>query len=142
MHILSVVGLLVLMLSGCSGVEHGVRKSSGAQRMDNELKQQLAGTGSVTLLDHQLVPIEYLKNHPEMKGLLINHYMGTGKTYLGIGFAQLFPDRPGIILAPRFFESKWANSIESYGPMNPKRFTFVSYDDAPKKLSKMDLSNH
>lgn len=34
----------------------------------------------ISLLPHQLAPVQYLKNNPGIRGLLINHYMGTGKT--------------------------------------------------------------
>lgn len=132
--------LVCLFFSACTSVDHARRKES--MLVDTSLKQEVAGSGAIELLEHQLLPIDYLKKHPEQKGLLVNHYMGTGKTYLGIGFAQAFPDRPVIVLAPGFLESNWINSIETYGVVNPERFSFVSYEDAPEKLSDIDLSKH
>jgi hypothetical protein len=142
MHFLSVIGIFVLLSASCTSVNQAVRPSHGTELIDPGIKKHVAGSGSIHLLEHQLLPIDYLKKHPDMKGLLVNHYMGTGKTYLGIGFAQLYPDRPVIILAPRFLQSNWTNSIESYGASNQKRFSFVSYEDAPAKLAKMDLTKH
>lgn len=142
MRFIGVFILCLILLASCSSVNQAVRPSRGTSIIDADLKKQVTGSGSVELLPHQLVPIDYLKKKPDIKGLLVNHYMGTGKTYLGIGFAQLFPERPVIILAPRFLESNWMNSIDTYGATNKKRFSFVSYEDAPAKLSKIDLTNH
>jgi hypothetical protein len=33
--------------------------------------------------------------------------MGTGKTFLSIGFAERYPDKDVIIFAPRFLKSHW-----------------------------------
>lgn len=142
MRFISLFGIGLILLASCSSVNQAVRPSRGSSVIDHDLAKQLAGNGSIQLLKHQLLPIDYLRKHPDMKGLLINHYMGTGKTYLGIGFAELYPDRPVIILAPRFLESNWMNSIQSYGAAEQKRFSFVSYEDAPDKLAKIDLSKH
>lgn len=94
----------------------------------------------VRLLPHQQFPIDYLKQHPEVKGLLINHYMGTGKTYLGIGFAEAFPDKDVVILAPGFIESHWLEHLRQFKVKNPGRYRFVSYAEAPQKLAGKDMS--
>ncbi|MES2504896.1 MAG: DEAD/DEAH box helicase family protein [Myxococcota bacterium] len=94
----------------------------------------------VKLLPHQETAINYLLNHPEQKGLLINHYMGTGKTFLAIGFAEKFPDTPVIVLAPRFIEGHWLQQMKQFGIGQTSRFEFVSYQDAPEKLKHRDLS--
>src|SRR3989338_3343824 len=95
----------------------------------------------ITLLPHQKAPIDYLVQHPEIKGLLINHYMGTGKTFLAIGFSERFPEKPVIVLAPRFIEGHWLQQMKQFGVKNTQRFEFVSYHDAPEKLKNRDLSN-
>ncbi len=96
--------------------------------------------GKISLLPHQEAPINYLVEHPEVKGLLINHYMGTGKTFLAIGFAERFPEKPVIVLAPRFIEGHWLQQMKQFGVKNTQRFEFVSYHDAPQKLIGRDLS--
>ncbi|MBH1988824.1 MAG: hypothetical protein I8H75_04455 [Myxococcaceae bacterium] len=104
----------------------------------------VAATGfysPVALLPHQQAPIDYLLKHPEIKGLLVNHYMGTGKTFLAIGFAEQFQDKPVIILAPRFIEGHWRNQMSQFRVAHPNRYEFVSYNDAPEKLKNRDLSN-
>jgi len=110
-------------------------------QINSTTRERAQGSGNIKLLDHQLVPIDYLIKNPDIKGLLVNHYMGTGKTALAIGFAESFPRHPVIILAPRFLESTWQNEILRYGVKDPNRYMFISYDDAPNKLSQMDVSN-
>jgi hypothetical protein len=140
MRLSIIVILSCIMLSSCSSTKSV--KISSKHLIDATVREKSKGSGSISLLDHQLTPIDYLHKNPDQKGLLVNHYMGTGKTYLGIGFAQSFPDRPVIILAPKFLESHWMNQLIEYGVYNPKRFMFVSYDDAPNKLGKLDVTNH
>lgn len=100
----------------------------------------LSAEEKITLLPHQETAINYLIQHPEIKGLLINHYMGTGKTFLAIGFTERFPDKHVVVLAPRFIEGHWLAQMKQFGVKNTQRFEFVSYHDAPEKLKNRDLS--
>ncbi len=130
-----------LILGSCASSKSNLRTDAhytiAASTRDNS-----QGTGNLKLLEHQLLPIDYLVRHDDVKGLLVNHYMGTGKTLLGIGFAQSFPNHPVRILAPKFLESHWRNEIAAFGLINPHRVMFVSYEDAPQKLSTLDVSKH
>ncbi len=94
----------------------------------------------IHLLPHQQFPVDYLLKNPGIKGLLINHYMGTGKTYLAIGFAEQAKAESVIILAPRFIEAHWLEHIRHFPVKDFKKYQFVSYNDAPKKLQGKDLS--
>ncbi len=67
--------------------------------------------------------------------------MGTGKTYLGIGFAERFPDKSIVILAPRFIEAHWQQHLRDFPAKNLKRYQFVSYNNAPTLLLNKDLSS-
>lgn len=93
----------------------------------------------ISLREHQIKPIEYLFRNSEQKGLLLNHYLGTGKTYTALGFAEKYPGSEVLILAPRFLESNWRSQMEKMGIANVGRYSFVSYDDAYTLLKK-DLS--
>lgn len=133
--------VFILLLGSCA--------SSNIKRQDQEhlaidpnLKNRLKGTGSIELLSHQLLPIDYLRKNPDIHGLLINHYMGTGKTFLGIGFIQNFADRPILLIAPRFLESQWMEEIKRYGVKDPSRIIFASFDDLPGKLSGIDIKDY
>jgi hypothetical protein len=143
MQLLKLALLAALFLpGGCAstGASSSIAKAQAA--VSKETMDAARGSGKVKLLNHQLVPIEYLRKNPDVKGIIVNHYMGTGKTFLGLGVAQAFPDHPVIVLAPRFLESHWKNQIAEYGVSHPERIRFVSYQQAPSVLSKMDLSKH
>ncbi len=129
--------IMALIWASCASVPKKVFTESELATT----KAKTAGSKDIQLLPHQLKPISYLLNHPEQKGILVNHYMGTGKTYLGIGMIQAFKDRPVIVLAPKFLESNWEESIKNFGVNNPDRINFVSYQDAPAVLSNKDLKN-
>jgi hypothetical protein len=132
-----------LVFVSCASNKASIKLPSNAElKIDPVTREKAKGSGSIKLLEHQLLPIDYLHKHPDVKGLLINHYMGTGKTYAGIGFAQSYEERPVIILAPKFLESHWMNQIRLYGVKNPERFMFVSYKDAPEKLTDLDVSEY
>ncbi len=95
----------------------------------------------ITLSPHQIEPIEYLMRHPEQKGLILAHYLGTGKTFIALAFAEKNPDKKVIILAPSFLESNWISHMQKMGIKNTSRYTFLSYENAAQKLPKIDLLN-
>ena len=130
-------------MTACSSTMSNLRPTrEKLEQIDASTRERARGTGNIQLLDHQLLPIDYLLKNPDIKGLLVNHYMGTGKTILGIAFAESYPEHPVIILAPSFLENTWRNELMRYGVKDLKRYTFVSYDSAPNKLSDLDLSKH
>ncbi len=94
----------------------------------------------IKLLSHQLIPINYLEKHPKIKGLLIYHYLGTGKTFLAIGYAERNPNKKIVIFAPRFLKYHWLNSIKKYGVKNPNRYKIVTHKKAGE-LININLSS-
>ncbi len=96
---------------------------------------------NIILSEHQIEPIEYLLQHPEQKGLILAHYLGTGKTFTALGFAEKNPDKKVIILAPSFLESNWVSQMQNMGIKNTDRYTFISYERATQMMLKFDLSN-
>jgi hypothetical protein len=124
--------VFALLLDSCTTTQSA--KVSG-------LTAELTGdAGKIKLLPHQKTAIDYLASRDDVKGLLVNHQMGTGKTYLAIGFAERLPDREVIVIAPRFIEAHWESQIETFGVKNRNRYHFVSYNEAPQKLQGKDLS--
>jgi hypothetical protein len=89
---------------------------------------------------HQILPTDYLEKNPDIKGLIINHWLGTGKTLLSIGFAERNPERSVVILAPGFLEGHWSKELEKYGVKDKSRYRFVRHD-SPESLVKEELSN-
>src|SRR5580658_6825459 len=133
---------LLFVFGSCAGSHKQMRSHHENLSIDANLKNDLKGGGSIELLSHQLLPIDYLRKNPDIHGILINHYMGTGKTFLGIGFIQNFKDKPVLIVAPRFLESHWIEEIKRFGVYNPDRIIFTSYESLPSTLDKIDISNY
>ena len=87
------------------------------------------------------MPIDYLDKNPKIKGLLIYHYLGTGKTYTSIGFAERYYNQKYkvVIFIPGFLRAHWQNHLKSYGVKNYDRYEIIAHKDA-KKLVSRDLS--
>jgi hypothetical protein len=62
------------------------------------------------LLQHQLKPLEYIiAKCKKQHGLILNHYMGTGKTLTGLVFLKNYPKYKKVIILPSGFDSFWIN---------------------------------
>lgn len=94
----------------------------------------------MTLLPHQRVPIEYLYKNNDIKGLLINHGLGTGKTFLSLGFCEKYPQRKKIILIPDSLVSNWTIQMREFGVSHDTSYEIITYSKAPEKLLGKDLS--
>lgn len=94
----------------------------------------------ITLLPHQKFPTKYLLEHPEVKGLLVNHFMGTGKTFLALGAAEELKYPKVLILGPRFLQAHWLKEMTVFKIKDPQRYEYISYEDAPEKIGNRDLS--
>ncbi|NQY43116.1 MAG: hypothetical protein HRT87_07235 [Legionellales bacterium] len=81
-----------------------------------------------------------MEKNPQIKGLLVYHYLGTGKTYLALGYAERNPRKKIILLVPRFLKGQWLRNMSNYGVKNRKRYTIITHREA-KKLLNLDLSN-
>jgi superfamily II DNA or RNA helicase len=94
----------------------------------------------VELKEYQLYPADFLASRPNQKGLLIYHGLGTGKTYLSLGFAERYQDKKIIVLLPRFLKSNWEIQMKSYGVKDKSRYKLVSFQDAGELLN-YDFTN-
>lgn len=96
----------------------------------------------ITLRPHQQYPIDYLmEKNPDQKGLLIYHGLGTGKTYLSLGFVEQYPNNKIILMMPRFLVSSWKIQMKDFGVKNPSRIEVIPFSEAPEKLKGRDLSD-
>ena len=95
----------------------------------------------IVLQPHQQYTVQYLLQHPEQKGMLIFHALGSGKTYLALSYAENFPDKEIVVLLPRFLQSNWQTQMKSYGVKNPSRYKFVPLQTAYEELKDKDLSH-
>lgn len=120
---------IILMLFSLSCTHRQAIKVNRTEEFKEKIQNQI-------LMPHQRYPIEYLINNPEIKGLLINHYMGTGKTYLALGFCEYYQDKEVIILGPSYLRNNWLSQIKTYGLKNSKRFKFLSFENAIESLDR------
>ena len=113
------------------------------QKMPSNINNELLAWNKkqkINLLPHQLIPINYLEQNPNVKGLMVFHYLGTGKTYLALGFAERNPSRKIILFVPRFLKGHWLKNMKSYGVKNPKRYQIFTHREGAQ-LAKEDLKN-
>lgn len=142
--ILTVLCLLFLQL-GCSSTQSYLIREKDSFKSNEIIKLPDYSAnerkfGNVILLPHQYYPIEYLNNNPNVKGLLINHYLGTGKTYLALGFAESSKAKSVIIIVPQFLVSNWSVQMRNFGIKDLGRYEIITMQEAPKKLTNRDLS--
>jgi superfamily II DNA or RNA helicase len=111
----------------------------------DEITLKLKRNFNYELRFYQTFPAFYLKNiAPNQKGLLINHLMGTGKTFTGINFITDYPDKKVLIVCPTHLKSNWINEIDKLGA-NVNNITFLNYDmfiDLITKIDKKVLENY
>ncbi|MFZ9596346.1 MAG: helicase-related protein [Bdellovibrionia bacterium] len=94
---------------------------------------------SITLQPHQEFSSSYLVDHPEQKGLLLYHSMGSGKTFIALSAAEKKQGKEIILLVPDFLKSHWSSEMKKFGVKNPSRYHAVAFSES-EKILKMDLS--
>ena len=94
----------------------------------------------IELLPHQKSPVKYLMDHPEQKGLLLFHSIGSGKTFIALDYAEKNPDKNVVILLPEFLKSNWISQMKKFGIKNTQRYKLISLDESEQVLS-LDLKN-
>ncbi len=117
--------------------------SFGGDPMPSNINSELLAWNKrqkINLLPHQIIPINYLEQYPEVKGLMVFHYLGTGKTYLALGFAERNPKKKIVLFVPRFLKGHWLKNMKSYGVKNSKRYQIVTHREGAK-LANQNLSN-
>lgn len=96
------------------------------------------------LLPHQNYVVDHLTNKdPQLKGLLLFHGFGSGKTILSLDFAEKFKKKSKnnvLILLPRFLEANWHDQMSKYGINNKSGYKIVSFAKSEKVL-EMNLEN-
>lgn len=106
----------------------------------NPLSSSTMNVGGIALHPHQVKPLHYLKMHPEQKGLLLAHYLGTGKTYSSLAYAETYdPHAKVIIIVPEFLKASWFTHMSQMSLLHPKRYHVFSYEEAAKELNPEHL---
>jgi hypothetical protein len=94
----------------------------------------------IQLQPHQKIPPEYLMNHPEQKGLLLYHSLGSGKTFIALDYAEKNPTMKVVLFLPEFLKSNWVTQMKQFGVKDALRYEMISLNEGDKLLAK-DLSN-
>ena len=124
----------------CQSTQGHLEKSKAQFYKEFDITSSHKKKTKVTLLPHQRVPIEYLYKNKDIKGLLINHGLGTGKTFLSLGFCEKYPQRKKIILIPDSLVSNWTIQMREFGVSHDTSYEIITYSKAPEKLLGKDLS--
>jgi len=134
--------LLLLILSSC------VHKSKDTTSFEQPKLQEFDLTNvdggqakKVTLLPHQKHTIEYLLTHKDQKGLLINHGLGTGKTFLALGYCEQIQEKQVYILVPQSLKSNWVIQMQEFGVKSKERYHLISFDEASTQLENHQFEN-
>ncbi len=129
------------IFAGCISIAFSSCALKTHKKKTYELPVTKMKIGSIVLEPHQAAPIEYLLKHPQQKGLLLAHYLGTGKTFTALGFAEMMGEKQVIILGPETLRSNWQYHMGRMGLKNPARYKFFSFEEALTKLEQESLKN-
>lgn len=103
-----------------------------------KFKEKLKQNYKYELRLYQTFPVYYLKElYPNQKGLLINHLMGTGKTFTGLHFINEFKDKIPLIVCPYYLITNWQNEAVKLGIDKPIKY--LNYDDF---LDFLEMTNN
>ena len=94
---------------------------------------------------HQFIVKEFF-THSELRGLLICHGMGQGKTRLAVSIAEHYrnhdPSRKIIVLCPKSLEANFKNTITTYSSnvSSADKYKFISLNanNMYKQMSQVD----
>lgn len=120
------------------------KEKESKSKASSLLKEKLQRPYKYDLRMYQLYPSYYLRHlAPEQKGLLVNHLMGTGKTFTGINFMTDYPEYEKIVVCPDYLVDNWKQEIIKLGIEYEKEPVFMEYSvfieyvlQHPKELSK------
>jgi hypothetical protein len=114
-----------------------VKTSSLVKNPSTVKTSSLVKNPSISLLEHQIKPIQYLVARcKDQHGLLINHMFGTGKTNVGLFLAKNYPKNNVVLICPRGLDAQWLNQAKIIGV---KINLVLFYDElSPENLSKKE----
>jgi hypothetical protein len=132
--------------SGRRRVSSGRRRvSSGRRRVSSGRRRhrvcQKGGKSKLKMLKHQITPIEHIVSKcVNQKGLLVNHYQGTGKTMTGCFFMKNFKEKK-VVLLPKALKDEWKKTTDQMN-LNVEFIFFEDIDfdsdDIKEELEKLN----
>lgn len=89
----------------------------------------------IVLQEHQLNVSKALASFfDNQKGMLVYHYMGTGKTLTGLSFLKNF-ENPAVIICPSELITVWQNEIANNPEFQQIPHQIITYEDLIKKIN-------
>ncbi len=86
------------------------------------------------ILEQQKTPIKHLVSQcKKQHGLILYHYMGTGKTLTALAFAKNYPDKKIVIICPYGLDNQWINEAKRID-IKLKNITFITFSDLQNKF--------
>ena len=134
---------VLFFLSSCVSWMNPEGPIQEVQKKDLKVSQELLdklNDFKIKPRKHQIIPVHYLYSDESRKGLLLNHGVGSGKTFLALFYSELYQDKSVLIVGPAYLESNWLKSLQEFPVKKMSRYEFVSYEEAPYKLIGRDLS--
>lgn len=96
----------------------------------------------IQLAPHQVHAIEKLvKERPKQHGMVLYHYMGSGKTITSLSYAMNFPDKRVVVMCPKGLEHVWETERTKINSSHINVITFDALDNIPWKRLKKQVEN-
>lgn len=104
------------------------------------VKKTTTSPKKIKLLEHQIKPLEYIISRcRKQHGLILNHYMGTGKTITGLVFLNNYPGKKKTLVIPEGFDNIWIQEAKNLKIMDMiKEVKILSYEDLALNFEKYE----
>jgi len=98
---------------------------------------------------HQYIPKEFFTSNSSIRGLLLVHAMGTGKTRVAVSIAEYYhanePSRQILILLPKSLENNFRSNINEFSSkteaeMNKYKFISLNSGNMFERMKNIDKS--
>lgn len=110
----------------------------------NQLKK-ITLTEKDTLRLHQKITTEYMMKYPKIRGILVYHKMGAGKTILSAaiadGLLSEFPDRKVLFIAPKSLHDGFKNDMKKMFKIRGVEKGDAEYFSKNYKFISLNASN-
>jgi hypothetical protein len=96
-------------------------------------------TTTASILPHQRRVLNYMfRVAPKQPGLLLAHYMGTGKTITALAYLQNVPQEVNVVIAhPRGLRHIWRDDARKLG-INSERYTYMTHKELFDYIKNQD----
>lgn len=97
---------------------------------------------NIELLEHQRTVIKYLVSRCRTQhGLLVNHFMGTGKTNLAVFFQKNFPNERKCLICPAALQTMWKSTTKHFGLKVDNIISFESIQESYEDYNEKNYND-